>query len=141
MCRHRRVRLLDSDGSAGLQRPHSWHAALERKDGTIDRSLWETGLALAVRDALRSGALYLPRSRHHVSFSHLIYSDDRWEQERKGAYEQLALFSEGDQVVAHLTKEFEDVARKTAAGMSANRFASISEGRLKLHRRDALIRL
>jgi len=118
--------------------PAAWHAALERKDGTIDRSLWETGLALAVRDALRSGALYLPRSRHHVSFSHLIYSDDRWEQERKGAYEQLALFSEGDQVVAHLTKEFEDVARKTAAGMSANRFASISEGRLKLHRRDAL---
>ena len=37
-----------------------------------------------------------------------------------------------------MTKEFEDVARKTAAGMSANRFASISEGRLKLHRRDAL---
>lgn len=79
--------------------PAAWHASLERKDGAIDRSLWEIGLALAVRDALRSGALYLPRSRHHVSFSHLIYSDDRWEQERKGAYQQLALFSEGDQVV------------------------------------------
>ena len=118
--------------------PAAWHASLERKDGAIDRSLWEIGLALAVRDALRSGALYQPRSRHHVSFSHLIYSDDRWERERKGAYEQLALFGEGDQVVAHLTKEFEDVARKTAAGMSANKFASISEGRLKVHRRDAL---
>jgi len=118
--------------------PAAWYASLGRNDGAIDRSLWEIGLALAVRDALRSGALYLPRSRHHVSFSHLIYSDDRWERERKGAYEQLALFSEGDQVVAHLTKEFEDVARTTAAGMSANQFASISEGRLKLHRRDAL---
>lgn len=118
--------------------PAAWHASLKRKDGTIDRTLWEIGLALAVRDALRSGALYLPRSRHHVSFSHLIYSDDRWEREREGAYEQLALFSEGDEVVAHLTKEFEDVARHTAAGMSSNRFASVAEGRLKLHRRDAL---
>ncbi len=118
--------------------PAAWHPSLERKDGAIDPSLWEIGLALAVRDALRSGALYLPRSRHHVSFSNLVYSDDRWQRERKGAYEQLALFSEGDQVVAHLTKEFEEVVRKTAAGMRANPFASISEGRLKLRRRDAL---
>lgn len=118
--------------------PAAWHPSLERKDGAVDRSLWEIGLALAVRDALRSGALYLPRSRHHVSFSHLIYSDDRWERERKGAYQQLALFSEGDEVVAHLSKEFQEVAHKTAASMSANQFASVSEGRLKLHRRDAL---
>src|SRR5208282_4677236 len=95
-------------------------------------------LALAVRDALRSGDLYLPESRHHVSFANLIYDDERWASERTGAYEQLSLFSEGDQVVAHLTREFEQVARKTASDLSQNPFASLQEGRLKLKRRDAL---
>ena len=39
-------------------------------------------LALAVRDALRSGDLYLPDSRHHVSFSNLIYNEQLWERDR-----------------------------------------------------------
>jgi hypothetical protein len=73
---------------------------------------------IAVRDALRAGTLSLPRSCHHVSFSYLIYRDERWEREREGTYEQLALFSEGDKVVAQLTQEFEYVARTRHATSS-----------------------
>jgi hypothetical protein len=118
--------------------PASWRAALKRSDGSLDKRLWEISLSLAVRDALRSGDLYLPESRHHVSFSNLIYNERSWEQDRKGAYEQLSLFQEGDQVVDHLLKEFEEVAGQTERGMSANAFASIHNGQLKLKRRDAL---
>lgn len=118
--------------------PAAWRAALKHSDGTIDKRLWEISLSLAVRDALRSGDLYLPQSRHHVSFSNLIYDEQRWGQDRQGAYEQLSLFHEGDQVVDHLMKEFEEVAGQTERGMSNNTFASIHNGQLKLKRRDAL---
>jgi len=116
--------------------PAAWRAALRQNDGAIDKGLWEISLALAVRDALRSGDLYLPESRHHVSFSNLIYDEQRWEQDRQGAYEQLTLFHEGDQVVDHLMQEFEEVAGQTEKGMGHNAFASIHNGQLKLKRHE-----
>ena len=118
--------------------PAAWRAALKHGDGTVDKRLWEISLSLAIRDSLRSGDLYLPESRHHVSFSNLIYDEQRWEQDRQGAYEQLSLFHEGDQVVDHLMKEFAEVAGPTERGMSTNPFASIHNDQLKLKRRDAL---
>ena len=90
-------------------------------------------LALAVRDALRSGDLYLPDSRHHVSFSNLIYNEQLWERDRKGAYEQLSLFHEGDQIIASLSGELERIAAQAEAGLTTNPFASIREGHLKLN--------
>jgi TnpA family transposase len=117
--------------------PASWQPFLKKEDGAVDRRLWEISLALAVRDALRGGGLYLPESRHHVSFSNLIYNEQLWERDRQGAYEQLSLFHEGDQVIASLLSEFEQTARQTEAGLPANPFASVKDGRLKLKRRDA----
>src|SRR5207302_4632744 len=60
------VRRLDSDelGTLPVNAPSdfvtaAWRAALEREDGSLERNLWEIGLALAVRDALRAGNLHL----------------------------------------------------------------------------------
>ena len=43
--------------------PAGWQKALRDDRGQLRRSVWETALAVAVRDALRSGDLYLPHSR------------------------------------------------------------------------------
>lgn len=102
------------------------------------RGLWELALAMELRDALRAGSLYLPESRHHVSFSNLIYEESQWARDRSAAYEQLSLFQEGDEVIGHLLKEFQEVANATERTMSNNPFASIRDGRLKLKGRDAL---
>jgi Tn3 transposase DDE domain len=45
---------------------------------------------------------------------------------------------EADDVVAHLCREFDQTARRAEQGMSKNPFASVRDGRLKLHGRDAL---
>jgi hypothetical protein len=55
--------------------PPAWRNFLLRQDGQIDRRLWEIALALALRDAIRSGDLYLPKSRRHVSFWSLVYDE------------------------------------------------------------------
>ena len=140
------VRKLNRDHAANLPPdapedfvPPSWRAALYKdKKNCADRSLWEMSLAIAIRDALRSGGLYLPGSRHHVSFSNLIYSERRWIQDRATAYTQLNLFQEQDEVIVGLKREFDKVAKQAADGMDKNPFASIVDGRLKLHVRDAL---
>src|SRR6266849_6603162 len=58
---------------------------------TLDRRLWEVGLAMTVRDAFKAGNLFLAGSKRHVSFSKMIYSDERWEEERPRAYADLSL--------------------------------------------------
>ncbi|MCZ6489269.1 MAG: Tn3 family transposase, partial [Acidobacteria bacterium] len=139
------ARELDQEGGKKLPMdapvefvPSVWRGSLQRDGDRPDRRLWDIALALAVRDALRSGDLFLPQSRHHVSFANLIYDERQWARERTGAYEQLSLFQEEDEVIAHLVEEFEEVARRAERSMDANAFASVSDGRLKLKRRDAL---
>jgi hypothetical protein len=53
--------------------PAGWQSVLRKEGGTIDKRLWEIGLALAVRDALRSGNPYLP--------------DNRWQKHCRGLYQ------------------------------------------------------
>jgi hypothetical protein len=93
--------------------PPGWRVTLYRdkeKTGHADRRLWELALAMAMRDALRGGGLYLPESHYHVSFSNLIYNQQQWAPDRNTAYAQLNLFQEQDAVIAALMRELEEVA-------------------------------
>jgi TnpA family transposase len=118
--------------------PAAWRSASRRDDGTIDRPVWEIALALAVRDALRSGDLYLPESRRHVSFWNLLTEEGQWTEQRESAYAALALPSEADRVLERLAREVDDVAWRTEQGLGGNPFAAVREGRLHLKRPDAL---
>ena len=48
--------------------PKELRPLLYDKQGKIKRNAWEMGLAITIKDALRSGDLYLPESKQHVSF-------------------------------------------------------------------------
>ena len=118
--------------------PGRFRAALHQPDTTLDRRTWELGLAVAVRDGLRSGDVYLPESRRHVSFSNLIYNPTRWTQERDLAYTELDLPQEPDDFVSRLQQECDAVAQRAERGLSNNDFVTIRRDRLHLKRRDAL---
>lgn len=118
--------------------PAGWRSALRRKDGRPDRRLWEIALAFAFRDALRAGDLYLPESRHHVSFWNLVYDERRWEEERPRAYAELGLPSEADRALEALREELGGAAASLLQDLADNPFATLEEGRLRLRRPDAL---
>lgn len=118
--------------------PGRYHAALHQADATLDRRTWELGLAVAVRDGLRSGDVYLPESRRHVSFSNLIYEPTRWTQERDLAYTELDLPQQPEDFVSQLQQEFDEVAQRAQYGLPSNDFVTIRRDRLHLKRRDAL---
>ena len=118
--------------------PGAWAKGIKRSNGTIDKRIWEVALAVAVRDALRSGDLFLPQSRHHVSFWNLVYSDSRWKEEREQAYKVLSLSTDGNTATSALREQFSEVATQTQNGLPTNKFAQVSAGKLKLKKRDSL---
>ncbi len=118
--------------------PGAWRRAALKEDGQIDKSLWEITLAFAVRDALRAGDLYLPESRHHVSFWNLVYDAAHWREARASAYVKLNLPHQAEPVLERLRTEFDQVAKGFLKSLPDNPFAQIQDGALKLKRRDAL---
>lgn len=118
--------------------PGKYHAALHQADATLDRRTWELGLAVAVRDGLRAGDVYLPESRRHVSFSNLIYDPSRWQQERDLAYTELDLPQQPDDFVTRLQHAFDEAAQRAERGLPGNDFVTIRHNRLRLKRREAL---
>jgi hypothetical protein len=91
-----------------------------------------------MRDGLRSGDVYLPASRRHVSFAHLVYDPTRWTTEREDAYTELQLPQAPEDFLARLQQAFDIVAHQAERGLPHNPFVTIHHGRLHLKRRDAL---
>jgi TnpA family transposase len=118
--------------------PRKFWPALSNPDGTIDRRTWELGLAVAVRDGLRSGDVYLPESRRHVSFTNLVYDPVRWHHERDDAYTELHLPQDPNDFCTRLQHEFDTVAQQAERGLARNDVATIRSGRLHLKKREAL---
>jgi TnpA family transposase len=118
--------------------PAAWRSRLTADPRGIDRRTWEIGLALALRDALRAGEIYLPDSRRHVSFWELCYDCTTWENQRPVAYQALGLPVEADTALTQLVNEFRATAERTALNLPTNTFAEIVAGELRLKRDPAL---
>jgi len=116
-----------------------WCQAVKTSEGNApDLRSWELALAFAIRDALRSGDLYLAESRHHVSFWNLVQSSEQWAERRASAYIELSLATEPEHVLDRLRTELDQAARQLSCGLDGNPFARIEAGELALSRRDAL---
>src|SRR3954464_13564216 len=85
--------------------------------GKVDRRIWEISLALAVRDALRAGNLFLAESRGHVPFWNLIYDDRRWQESRVEAYRHLDLPTDRQVFLDRIATALDQAARGAAAGL------------------------
>ena len=109
----------------------AWQYAVKR---AARRWTWEIALALTLKDALRSGDVFLPDTRRHVSFWHLCYDESTWQQIRESAVHTLGLPTEGTAAVKALVREFHDTAAQTERGWATNPFARIEGGRLRFRR-------
>jgi TnpA family transposase len=120
--------------------PPELYRALRDQTGNINRNAWETGLALAIKDALRSGDLYLPQSKHHVSFWDLTLSETRWQEVRTTSYTALQQPSP-QEIRAALTRQFHDATQTADERFVRDDFATIEDGHLKLKRDDKVLLL
>jgi hypothetical protein len=117
--------------------PKELRRALHDPEGKLNRNAWEMGLALAIKDALRSGDLYLPQSKHHVSCWDLTLSDTRWQEVQTSAYDALQQ-PPRPEAKAVLTQQFHEARHLAKQRFACDDFATIEDGKLKLKRDDTI---
>lgn len=140
------VRAVDGGGSEGLLTtaprqfiPMAWRKATVGFTGERPRrALWEIALAFAIRDALRSGDLFIATSRRHVSFWNLVMGEREWADTRQDAYARLSIPARADDALGALRTAFGLAAGTATASLPDNPFATIQNGELRLRQPDAL---
>jgi hypothetical protein len=118
--------------------PQELRRALRDPSGQLHRNAWEMGLALAIKDALRSGDLSVPQSKPPVSFWDVTLSDTRWQEVQTSACADLHQphKSEAKAVLAQQFHEASDLAKTRFA---FDDFAEIVDGKLRLKRYDKIV--
>lgn len=135
---HGEIKTLPEDAPTSFV-PAGWQKVLHDERGRLRRSLWETALALAVRDALRSGDLFLPDSRRHAGFWSLVLDERLWATARASSYADLCLPDRPAEHLTELAREIGNAATTFAHGLETNTFACVEQGQLRLRRPDALV--
>jgi TnpA family transposase len=115
--------------------PKELRRALKDQAGNLNRNAWEMGLALAIKDALRSGDLYLPQSKQHVSFWDLTLSETRWQEVRTSSFTELQQ-PQKHEAKAVIIQQFHEVTTLAKKRFESDDFAEIQDGKLKLKRYD-----
>ena len=118
--------------------PKELQRALKNQTGKLNRNAWEMGLALAIKNALRSGDLYLPQSKQHVSFWDLMLNETLWQQMRTCSFDELQQ-PQKHEVKALLHQRFHDALTQAKSKFQFDDFAEIQDGKLKLKRYDKVV--
>lgn len=117
------------------------HKALERHlydaRGKIMRNAWELGIAIALKEALRAGDLFLPQSKQHVSFWNLTINERQWE---KNKHEAPGKLGQPDKinVKTQLKNSFNESLSTAIKRFDKDDYARIENGQLKLRKNDTM---
>lgn len=117
--------------------PSDLQHLLINSEKRINRNTWETALALAIKQALRAGNLYLAQSKQHISFWELILSQTNWKEVKDDAYVELNQ-PQKEHVKHELVSQFSQSLSKAIDNFEGDDFATIVGGKLKLKRDDKL---
>jgi TnpA family transposase len=115
--------------------PKELRKALKDDSGDINRNAWEMGLALALKDALRSGDLYLPQSKQHLSFWDFMLGEAQWQAVKEAAYTELQQPPQLE-AKAKLIEQFHQGVITAKKKFPDDNFAEIQNYQLKLKRDD-----
>ncbi len=113
--------------------PKELRRVLKNKKGRLNRNAWEIGLAIAIKDNLRSGNLYLPKSKEYISFWNMLLDNRRWEKEQKAIYENINQ-PLPENAVQSLETNFHTSFKESKIKFTGDNFARIENGKLRLSR-------
>lgn len=117
--------------------PKRWKKMLYTQDGRINPRTWEIALCFAMREALKSGDLYLPAGRHYVSFWNLVYNDQKWAVEKNRVSSDQGFSLDPSHILKQLVGEFDQVAAAAINGFDRNAFIQNKGGQIRFSRDKA----
>ena len=119
--------------------PHKrLHKCLYDENNCLKRNAWELGVAMAMKEALKSRDLYIPQSVKHVSFWDLIYKNSEWLKRKTKAYEELRLKQDPNEAMDLLCSKLHKTANIAKRKFGLDGFAYIQNHELRLHKDDKI---
>lgn len=115
--------------------PKELRRTLKDGNGSINRNAWEMSLAFAIKDSSRSGDLYLPKSKQHISFWDMMLNESRWRESREAVYSKLEL-PKPSAAKSKIVYQFNESVDQARRRFNSDDFATIKNGKLKLKRED-----
>ena len=91
---------------------------------------------MAMKDSLRSGDLFVPQSKQHVSFSNFMVNEALWAEDRETAYRELRQ-PKPEHVRSRLIDGFNCAVAKAEERFPLDPHAEIVNGKLKMKRDEA----
>ena len=113
--------------------PKELRRVLKNKNGQLNRNAWEMGLAIAIKENMRSGNLYLPQSKEYISFWKMLLDDRQWEKQQLTIYESINQ-PLPDNAIQSLPTNFHKSFKESKTKFNGDNFARIENGKLKLSR-------
>jgi len=113
--------------------PKELKRILKKGNGKINRNVWEMGLALAIKENMRSGNLYIAKSKQYISFWKMILDNRKWEDSREEIYQNLNQPNPKN-AVSSLETQFHKAIKESKTKFKNDKFARIENGKLKLGR-------
>lgn len=114
------------------------HRCLYDENNCLKRNAWELGVAMAMKEALKSRDLYIPQSVKHVSFWDLIYKNSEWLKRKIKAYEELRLKQDPNEAMDLLCSKLHKTANTAKRKFGLDGFAYIQNHELRLHKDDKI---
>jgi TnpA family transposase len=111
--------------------PGELKPALRDVTGKLKRNAWEMSLALAIKDNLRSGNLYIPKSKQHISFWKMLLEKNFWEDHRQKFYTDLNQPS-AENSAEFIKADFHKFVGQAEADFGKDGFARIKSGKLQI---------
>lgn len=102
------------------------------EEGRVVRAVWETGLAIALRDALRRGDVYLSGAHQHSSRTDSLFDDDTWSRVGPEVRDTLELPEEPQPMLDELDDLIAEHASSLAESLATNPVVSIRGGKLRV---------
>jgi hypothetical protein len=113
--------------------PKELRRILKKGNGKINRNVWEMGLALAIKENMRSGNLYIAKSKQYISFWKMILDNRKWKESREEIYQNLNQ-PNPENAVQSLETQFHKAIKESKIQFKNDKFARIENGKLKLGR-------
>ncbi len=106
------------------------------ENGDIKRNLLEIGVANSIKEAFRSGDIFIENTNKHVSFWDLVYKESDWKKNRDEGYKQLNLEKDNHKATENLVNYFNQSAKESEIRFKNDDFATIIDEKLTLRKKE-----
>ncbi|MCA9945934.1 MAG: Tn3 family transposase [Anaerolineales bacterium] len=109
-----------------------WRSRVLNRDGTVNRRDYEMCVLADLRDALRSGSIWLEGSRQYASLESYLIPKDRWKQLRQTYCEMVGIPADGKVQLEVKQAALEESLAQLDKRLPKNEFVRIENGELVL---------